>query len=66
MTGEQNCSADSVCAAVVLHQLFADHVRDFDAGRDDTLAAEILEPHRRSDDAFDSAVVLLGQMTWMP
>jgi hypothetical protein len=47
------------CAAVVLHQPFADHVRAFDAGQDDARAAEILEPHHRSDDAFDGAVVLL-------
>lgn len=50
------------CDAAVTHLTFADHVHDFDAGQDDARTSEIIEPHHRFDNAFDSAMVLLNNV----
>jgi hypothetical protein len=43
---------------VTTHLALAYHVHELDTGEDDACAAEILEAHRRPDDAFDCAMVL--------
>ena len=44
------------------HLPLADHMHDFNARKDDARAPEIIEAHHRPDDAFDGAVVLLGNI----
>jgi hypothetical protein len=47
---------------VILQLPLANHVHEFNAGKDDARTAESLESHHRSDDAFDSAVILLDDV----
>jgi hypothetical protein len=48
--------------AIIVHLPLANHVHDFNAGKNDARPSEILKAHHRLDDAFDGAVILLDDI----